>query len=362
MCDMVHLHNHSKYSTLDGVITPQWLMPRLKELGMTSFAITDHGSMSGLPEFSAAGTKHGVKIIGGIEIYEVDNIECKTAEEVTSSQDSCELELKTKNEEREDKAEVLGKTEAKYWHLTLLAKNLEGYRQLVKLTAASNTKAAFYYKPRVDRKMLREIVSGGNIVVGTGCALSRISRYALHKEDYAGYSSRIDMYASIFGIDNIMCEIMANGYDKQGEINQKLISWANQKGVPIVTTNDAHYVNKEDAALQDILLCIATRQYVHDEGRKFKFEGTSYYVRTPEEMAQAFKQQYDIDIVSNGWLKNTIYFADMCEHSGYVNDPQFRLPKFEIKPDVKFRNWIVKNRSRLLEDGFEIDVLMSKLV
>lgn len=731
MCDFVHLHNHTKFSTLDGVITKEWLFPRLKELGMSSFAITDHGSMSGIPEFSSAGTKHGVKIIAGIEIYEVDNIEYKTAEERLAGQESCDLETRTKSEEREDKAEVLGKSEAKYWHLTMLAKNIEGYRQLVKLAAAANTKAAFYYKPRIDRKMLQEIVKGGNIIIGTGCALSRISRYALDKEDYSGFSDRIDGYARIFGIDNIMCEIMANGYDKQGEINEKLISWANKKGVPIVATNDClggdtivytehgaktldtiqvgdkvlthkgryktvlavcekmsdkvkykitssnsqvkntknhliatedhkwyvhntntgkfewvmtknlqpvhetfipkiqdtthtrcksvnfaehhvsdqiirnidadfcyllglfcgdghaakhtnswslcinksnqhaidlvakflstfglfnvvnkykdivtirlnnrylsrwfryhcynndvkkipdlihglnpieqsafvnglmdadghcneyiysfdntsldlvagfsqimhlhgvyntirqsqieqkqyrngwlsctskqynwsskrsqiekittflgiykhnmnivkhngkliksfredergvflqikkevieyndsvfdiqveddasfvtnfgtvhncHYVNKSDAPLQDILLCIATRQYVHDEGRKFKFEGTSYYVRTPEEMADAFKQQYDIDVVSPGWLSNTLHFAEMCEHSGYINDPQFRLPKFEIKPDPSFINWIKTNKGRLSEHGFDTEALISQLV
>jgi DNA polymerase-3 subunit alpha len=360
MCKVTHLHNHSKYSTLDGVITTQWLFPKLKELGMDTFAITDHGSISGLPEFSAAGTEHGIKIIAGIEIYEVDNIACKTAEEVSSTQESCKIE-ETKVEERENKGETYSKKEAKYWHLTLLAKNHEGYKQLIKLTAAANTKDAYYYKPRVDRSMLESIIKGGNVVIGTGCALSRISRYALDKDDYSGYSDRIDYYAKIFGIENIMCEIMANGFDGQKVINEKLISWANQKGVPIVTTNDCHYVDKEHARLQDILLCISTNQFADDQNRKFKFEGTSYYIRSATEMKQAFLDQYNIDVEKPGWLSNTIDFANMCEHASYINDPQFRLPKFSIPKDEKFSNWIQKNRERLEDKGYEINSLIQAI-
>lgn len=363
MNDLVHLHNHTKYSILDGAITTDRMIKRLKDLNMDTFAVSDHGTLGAIPEFTAAGTKHGIKIIAGIEIYEVDNIQLKTAEEASQSTDmSCEKEHKiTKDDERKDLAEISGKKEEKYWHLTLLAKNKEGYKQLCKLSALSATKEAYYYKPRVDRQMLTEIVKGGNIIVGTGCAGSRICKYAVKSEDYAGFSDRIDGYLKIFGTDNIMCEIMANGYDKQGEINEKLIQWATKKGLPIVVTNDAHYATIEDARLQDILLCIATNQIVDDPNRKFKFEGTSYYLRSKQEAIDAFKLQYNIDLTKTNYIDNTIIFADKCEHSSYIEEKDFRLPKFDVQSTLEFQNfvsWTNKNKSKLVDKGYNIDEII----
>lgn len=349
MCNkkFVHLHNHSKFSLLDGIITPETLLPRLETIGMDTFAITDHGTMSGIPEFVKAA-KDKIKIIPGCEMYEVDDITLKTAEEASDTE-SMECESVTKAKEKEESAEIYGKKNPRYWHLTLIAKNAEGYHKLTRLTAAAATADAFYYKPRVDRQMLRDIVAGGDVFVGLGCALSRSSQYALQRDEYEGWSKKVDFYAEVFGEENVFCEIMSNSYEGQAIINPKVVEWATRKGLPIVPTNDCHYVEESHARLQDILLCVSTGQKADAENRKFKFEGSSYYVRSEQEMRETFKKSYDIDI--EPWIGNSRIIADQCEHGGYIMESKFRLPRYTIPNEtaVGFKNWIESRKDSLAQ-------------
>jgi len=351
MCNnsFAHLHNHSKFSLLDGIITPELLLPRLAKLGMTSFALTDHGCMGGIPEFAKACGDAGVKLIAGCEMYEVDDIRLKTAEEA-QDQESMECESVTKSKEREEGVDVYHKRNPRYWHITLLARNPVGYQKLTRLTAAAATADAYYYKPRIDASMLATIAAGDDIIVGLGCALSRLSQYCLQYDDYQGWSDRADRYLKLFGENNVFCEIMANSYEGQGIINEKTLVWANQKGLPIVPTNDCHYVERDHARLQDILLCIATNQRADAEDRKFKFEGDSYYIRSKDEMQDAFLHSYGIEIAP--YLSNSIHFAERCEHAGYIDQKEFRLPRFQIPQGrewEEFKAWIRAKEDRKRE-------------
>lgn len=342
MNNIVHLHNHTVYSKLDGAISANLLFPRLKELGMTSFAKTDHGTLAGLFDFAKVAEKNNVKLIAGCEFYEVNTI----TEKFIDGGDDCREVVK--REDSPDQRPDEGKQ--RYWHVTMLAKNREGYDQLVKLTSAANTRDAYFYKPRIDQNMLRQIIKPGNIFLGTGCAISRMAKTAMASDKMSDLDRDLDFYHSIFGGDNIFVELMATGYAPQKEINQKLIQLAEKRGLRLVVTNDAHYVAKIHARLQDILVCISTNQYVDGE-RKFKFDDDNYYIKSDDELRQAFKELQGIDI-KDEWILNTRIIADQCEHCGYAKSPEFRLPKFNIRREKlfgEFQEWINQNQNVLME-------------
>lgn len=338
-----HLHNHTVYSKLDGAISAAHLFPRLKELGMDTFTKTDHGTMAGMFEFAQAADKHDIKLIAGCEFYEVNTIQ----EKFIGDSDCRNPDGKVSNKEDvPDERPDLGRQ--RYWHVTMLAKDREGYEQLVKLSSAANTREAYFYKPRIDVAMLEQVIKPGHVFLGTGCAISRMSRTALVSDDIADLDRDLDYYHRIFGGDNIFVEIMATGYEPQKEINEKLIALAERRGLPIVVTNDCHYLTREHARLQDILVCVSTGQFVDGE-RKFKFEGDDYYVKTPDELRTAFKKWQDLEL-KDEWLENSRMIADQCEHSGYAADPDFKLPLFEVRKEAilaEFQDWVDKNQGTL---------------
>lgn len=234
VCDFVHLHNHTVYSKLDGAISANLLFDRLKELNMDSFAKTDHGTLAGTMEFMTAATKAGVKLICGCEFYEVNDIR----EKFIGDGADCRTPDKIKREDAPD--ERPDQKKQKYWHVTMLAKDKTGYDQLVKLSSAANTQDAYFFKPRIDGKMIAEIIGDnkGHIKLGTGCAISRMSKTALSNDNIGALDKDLDYYHKLFGADDIYVEIMATGYDAQKEINVKLIELAEKRGLPIVVTND----------------------------------------------------------------------------------------------------------------------------
>lgn len=344
MCVFCHLHNHTKFSQLDGATTAKPLMKHLKGLGMDTYAKTDHGTIAGIFDFVEEGTKEGIKVICGIEIYEVNDCREKFIGEFADCRDPEGKERKV-----EDIPDETAEKRQRYWHLTLLAKNKAGYDKLVKLCTAGNTKDTYFYKPRVDRKILEEICTGDDLLMGTGCAISRMSRTCMHSDEMADLEKDFAYYRKIFGEKNIFVEIMSTSYDKQPGITQKMIPFAEKMGLPICCTNDTHYIEKSHSRLQDILVCIGTGQKIDGE-RKFKFEGDSYYIRSEEEMREAFKKDgFDI---KQEWLDNTRFFADKCEHANYAKYSEFRLPKYDVsKSEFKgeFSSWLKKYRS-FMED------------
>lgn len=341
-CNFTHLHNHTVYSKLDGAISAAHLFPRLKGLGMDTFTKTDHGTMAGVLEFAKAADKHDIKLIAGCEFYEVNDIREKFIGESDCREPAEEIK-EGLTDERPD----LGRQ--RYWHVTMLAKDREGYRQLVKLSTAANTRDAYFFKPRLDTRILEEIVKPGHIFLGTGCAISRMSRTALVSDDIADLDRDLDYYHRIFGGDNIFVEIMATGYEPQKAINEKLIELGERRGLPIVVTNDCHYLTKEHARLQDVLVCVATGQFVDDTDRKFKFEGSDYYVKTPDELKKAFKEMQGLD-VKDEWISNTRLISEQCEHASYAYDPEFKLPIFEVRKESilpEFQEWVERTQDQL---------------
>lgn len=346
VCDFVHLHNHTVYSKLDGAISANLLFDRLKELNMDSFAKTDHGTLAGTMEFMTAATKAGVKLICGCEFYEVNDIR----EKFIGDGADCRTPDKVKREDAPD--ERPDQKKQKYWHVTMLAKDKVGYDQLVRLSSAANTQDAYFFKPRIDGKMIAEIVGDnkGHIKLGTGCAISRMSKTALSNDAIGALDKDLDYYHKLFGADDIYVEIMATGYDAQKEINVKLIELAEKRGLPIVVTNDCHYLTEEHARLQDILVCISTNQYVDGE-RNFKFEGSNYFVKTPDQLRKIFKETQGID-VKQEWFDNSRLIANSCEHCGYAKDPEFKLPQYTVQRDRlfgEFKDWVEGNAELLAE-------------
>lgn len=338
MNNFVHLHNHTVYSKLDGAISRHFLFQRLKDLGMDCFAKTDHGTLAGSIEFAATAAEHNIKLICGCEFYEVNDIR----EKFVGVSDDCANPEKIRREDGPD--ELPDQKRQKYWHVTLLAKDKIGYNQLVRLCSAANSQDAFFFKPRIDKQMLRQIVGEkpGHIFVGTGCAISRLSKTALTSDNMQDLYNDIDYYYSIFG-DNMFIELMSTGYAPQKIINKKLIEIGNKTGIPITITNDCHYALHEHARLQDCLVCIGTNQNVDGE-RKFKFEGSDYYIKSQDELRETFLIQQELDVKPE-WFANTRIIADACEHCGFIADKEFKLPRYNVRNDALFKEFVEWARS-----------------
>jgi DNA polymerase-3 subunit alpha len=257
----VHLHCHSHYSLLDGASPIDKLVARAKELGMTGLALTDHGNLHGALEFYQTAKKAGINPIVGYEAYIAPDSRFKK--------------------------EVGGLKEASY-HLTLLAKNRVGFKNLLKLASAAYLEG-FYFKPRIDRELLAQYNEG--IICLSGCVSSEFSRMLLKGEspDNAHLEEARQVAAwfhQVFG-DRYFIEIQNNGLEIQRLQMQGAVEVARQMGLPLVCTNDSHYVNREDAEAQDVLLCINTGKFRTDTNR-MRMEGDQFYLRSPAEMHAAF--------------------------------------------------------------------------
>src|SRR3989338_11298053 len=252
----VHLHVHSHYSLLDGLGKIPELVARAKELGMTALALTAHGNMYGAIEFYKECQKQGIKPIIGLETYIAPH------------------GMLDKRPRVDDRA----------FHLTLLARNFEGYKNLIKITTAGHLEG-FYYKPRVDKEFLRKHSAG--IIALSGCLNGEISR-ALQGGEAEKAERLLAEYRDIFGAENFYIEVQDHAeMPEQQERNAQLVALARKAGASLVATKDCHFIHPDESEAQDILLAIQTGKSVTDPTR-FTMQGVDYSLTSPEQMAAAF--------------------------------------------------------------------------
>ena len=284
-----HLHVHTEYSLLDGASKIPELVHQAKELGMDSIAITDHGVMYGVIDFYRAAKKEGIKPIIGCEVYVAPG-------------------------SRFDRE--LGKNENRYYHLVLLAENDTGYHNLMKIVSRGFTEG-YYYKPRVDREVLKEFHEG--VIALSACLAGEVATY-LRQGFYEEAKKAAVEHLEIFGEDNYFLELQDHGIPDQQTVNQGLLRISQETGIPLVATNDIHYVKKEDAEAHDILLCIQTAKKVSDPDR-MRYDGGQYYLKSEQEMAQLFPYAKQA-------LENTGKIAERCNVEIVFGEQ--KVPKYEV--------------------------------
>lgn len=292
MADFVHLHVHSEYSLLDGLAKVPALIGRAKELGMKAMALTDHGAMYGIVKFYNKAKAEGIKPIIGVEAYMAKN-------------------------SRFDK--VAGVDDDQF-HLILLAKNITGYRNLMKLVSKANLEG-FYYKPRIDMEVLKEHSEG--VIASTACLGGEVPSL-IRSRNYEKAKRKAREFLEIFGADFYL-EVQDNTIKEQKRVNEGLIKLSRELGIPLLATNDIHYVNKDDAEAQDALLAIQTQRKVTDKNRLTMAQWPDFYLKSAEEMQAAFKEYPDA-------LENTLKIADQCNVEipiGKMIFPNFPLPEGE---------------------------------
>lgn len=302
-----HLHTHTAFSLLDGEGTVKKTLDRAKELGQTAMAITDHGCMFGVIDFYEYARSIGIKPILGCEVY----VAART---------------------RHDKDHAL---DASSSHLILLAKNNIGYKNLMNIVSIGYIEG-FYYKPRIDMEVLRENSEG--IIALSACMIGVLSKKIL-ANDYDGAKQSALEFIDIFGRENYYIEIQDHGIYEQKRLNSELIRLARELDLGIVATNDIHYVMREDAEYQDILMCIQTGKTVNDEDR-MKMSTDAMYVKSEDEMRELFAYIPEA-------IENTMKIADMCNVE--IEFGKLHLPRFDLPEGYTSESYLRK----LCEDGFK---------
>ena len=302
----VHLHVHTEYSLLDGACRIDGLMERVKELGQTAVAITDHGVMYGCIDFYKAAKAAGVKPIIGCEVY-------------------------VARRRMEDRVHGLDNDP---YHLVLLCKNRTGYENLCKLVSEAFIRG-FYGKPRVDLGLLRQYHEG--LIALSACLAGAIPQY-LMDEDYASAKAYALQMAEIFGEDNFYLELQDHGIDAQQPVNQGVRRIARETGLPLVVTNDAHYLRREDAKMQDVLLCIQTGKTV-DDANRMRFQGDEFYLKSEEELRKLFPSCGEA-------FENTGKIAERCNLEFTFHE--YHLPAFPVPEGFTNEEYFRK----LCFDGF----------
>ena len=297
-----HLHVHTEYSLLDGSNKIKEYVARVKELGMTAAAITDHGVMYGVIDFYRAAKAAGINPVLGCEVYVAPG-------------------------SRFDK-EALGREADRYYHLVLLAENNTGYANLMKIVSSGFTEG-YYYKPRVDMELLEEYHEG--IIALSACLAGEVQKN-LSRGMYEEGKKAALRYEAVFGKGNFFLELQDHGIPEQGMVNQQLVRLSMDTGIELVATNDVHYTYAEDEKPHDILLCLQTGKKLADEDR-MRYEGGQYYVKSPEEMAQLFPYALQA-------LENTQKIADRCHVE--IEFGVTKLPKFDV-PDG-YTSWEYLNK------------------
>ncbi|MDE6218849.1 MAG: PHP domain-containing protein, partial [Lachnospiraceae bacterium] len=301
-----HLHVHTEYSLLDGSNKIKEYVKRVKELGMDSAAITDHGVMYGVIDFYKEAKANGIKPILGCEVYVAPN-------------------------SRFDKE--VGGGEERYHHLVLLAENNIGYANLMKIVSKGFTEG-YYYKPRVDMEVLEQYHEG--IIALSACLAGEVPRL-LAKGLYQEAKKTAQKYENCFGKGNYFFELQDHGIPDQRTVNTALLRMSKELDIPLVATNDIHYTYAEDAQSHDILLCIQTAKKVSDEDR-MRYDGGQYYVKSEMEMRGLFPYaQQAID--------NTAMIADRCNVE--IEFGVTKLPKFDVPQG--YDSWSYLNK--LCADG-----------
>ena len=302
----VHLHVHSEYSLLDGACRVEGLMERVKELGQTAVAITDHGVMYGCIDFYKAAKAAGVKPIIGCEVY-------------------------VARRGMEDRVHGIDNDP---YHLVLLCKDRTGYENLCYLVSEAFIHG-FYGKPRVDLALLEAHHEG--LIALSACLAGGVPQY-LMDQDYAGAKAYAENLARIFGEDNFYLELQDHGIPEQRAVNQGVLRLARETGIPLVVTNDAHYLRREDAKIHDVLLCIQIGKTVDDENR-MKFQTEEFYIKSEEELKRSFPGLEEA-------FSNTQLIADRCNLDFTFHE--YHLPSFPVPAGFTNEGYF----RQLCEDGF----------
>ena len=287
-----HLHLHTEFSLLDGACRIEQLVLRAKELGMQSLAITDHGNMYGAVDFYKACKKHGIKPIIGCEVYVAPRT-------------------------RFDKEKALDK---EYNHLILLCKNKIGYKNLIKLVSLSYTEG-YYYKPRIDRDILEKYHEG--LICLSACLAGEIPQNLLAR-DYEGAKAAALWHRDVFGSGNYYLEIQDHGIDEQKTVKDGILRLCAETGIPVVATNDVHYIEKEDSKVQQVLICIATNHILGDD-TGLEFHSDEFYLKSEQEMRELFADVPEA-------VDNTAVIARQCNFDFEFGNT--KLPYFEINSSM----------------------------
>jgi DNA polymerase-3 subunit alpha len=286
----VHLHVHSEYSLLDGACRIPALVSRARELGQSAIALTDHGVMYGAVDFYKAAKKAGIKPIIGCEVYVAPR-------------------------GRTDRVYEL---DAEARHLILLCRNETGYKNLSYLVSCGFLEG-FYIKPRIDLQLLREHSEG--LIALSACLAGQIPRLLL-AGDYEGAKRHVLEMRDLFGPDGYYLELMDHGIPEQRTVAQGIFRLHRETGIPLVVTNDAHYLTKQDAGMQDVLICIQTNHTVDDPNR-MKMGAEEFYIKSEEEMASLFPEYPEA-------ISNTVKIAEACNVDftfGVHHLPEFKHPE-----------------------------------
>ena len=303
----VHLHVHTEYSLLDGACRINRMMDRVKEIGQTAIAITDHGVMYGCIDFYKAAKAAGIKPIIGCEVY----LARRTMEDRVHGLDN------------------------RPYHLVLLCKNRKGYENLCYMVSEGFVKG-FYGKPRIDLALLEQYSEG--LVCLSACLGGPVSQHLLNDsyDDAKEYALKL---AEIFGEGNFYLELQDHGIDKQQLVNQGILRISRETGLPLVVTNDAHYLRKEDAQMQDVMMCIQMGTTLDDPNRKMEFETEEFYLKSEDELRSLFPN-YDEA------FENTAKIADMCNLEFTFHE--YHLPSFPVPEGYTNEEYFRK----LCYDGF----------
>ena len=309
----VHLHTHTEFSLLDGASRVTQLFERAALEGMPALAMTDHGVMFGALDFYEAGVRANVKPILGVEAYVAP----------------------TSRFER-----MPGESEEKYRHLTILAKDETGYRNLLRLVTDAHLEG-FYHRPRIDKELLSERAEG--LIGLSGCMASETAQLLMAGQDEKA-ADVARTYGDIFGEGNFFMEIQDNGMAEQRRLLPKLVELSRSTGLPLVATNDSHYTEREDAKPHDVLLCIQ-QQKVQTDTNRLRFESDEFYLKSADEMREVFRE-------FPAACDNTLAIAEMCELTLRFGDDvsaeeRFHVPTFE-PPDGLDRDTYLRH---LVEDG-----------
>ncbi|MEN3121097.1 DNA polymerase III subunit alpha [Janibacter sp. LM] len=347
--NFVHLHNHTEYSMLDGAARIKDMFSTAQEMGMPAIAMTDHGYLFGAHEFWKTAQSYDVKPIIGLEAYVAPG-----------THRSDKTRVKWGDERTRPGDDVSGG--GAYTHMTLLARNNSGMHNLFKMGSRASLDSVFAKWPRLDRELLSQY--GEGLVATTGCPSGEIqTRLRLGQYDLAVQAA--SEFRDIFGREHYFLELMDHGNQIERRVREDLMRLAKDLQLPLLATNDLHYVKQEDAIAQDALLCINSGSKLHDPDR-FKFDGEGYYLKSPEEMRRLWRELPEA-------CDNTLLVADMCEVSFVEGEGRY-MPKFDCPPGESEQSWFVKEiqtgLGRRFPDGipeyaqkqadYEIDVIVGK--
>jgi DNA polymerase III subunit alpha len=311
MTSFTHLHVHTEYSLLDGSARINRLVKKVKELGMESIAITDHGVMYGVIDFYRACKAEGIKPIIGCEIYIAPR----------------SLYVKE------------NKFDAENYHLILLAKSNEGYQNLMKIASTAYVDG-FYYKPRADFELLKKYSK--DIIALSACLGGEVQQYLL-KGDYEGAKKKALEYNEIFGQGNYYLELQDHGMEEQKKVAELLVKMSNETGIPLVATNDIHYINREDAKAHQVLVCIQTGKTM-DDPDKLEFHSEEFYLKSPDEMKRIFSY-------APSAIENTVKIAEMCNVEFEFG--KTKLPKFDTPDGIDSKEYLRKLCLKGLYERYE---------